>query len=170
MSSNMMSINNEILTRQGDRLHEAMGIWNEGIRNIKMGYLSLGHAINLLKQDRIWRLMGNHILSWKHFCDNELHCSIAQANRLELIYRELGHVLTDITIDIGKVTLLLPYLSGKTEEEKKDILESNKDLSMEAIRNNLLEEKGKGEYATDVCLHTEYDTFCKCKKCNKVFK
>ena len=171
MGSNMMSKNNEIIAAQGEKLHNTMRLWNEAILSVKNGYLQMGQAIHLLKKDKLWRLMGNHIMSFKHFCDKELHISIAQANRLEQIYRELGHVLQDIPIDISKVTLLLPYLHGKTEEEKKDLLIGAKDLNVEDIRNNLKDIDGDGDKATDVCLHLdEIEAWNKCLKCGKYFK
>ena len=170
MSSNQMSSNNEAIAKQGIMLHEAMKIWNSGILNIKNGYLQLGQAIHILKKDKLWRMMGTHIISFKHFCDKELHISLAQANRLEQIYRELGHVLSDISIDISKVTLLLPYLHGKSEEEIKDMLDGAKDLTIEDIKNNLKDLDGRGDTATDVCLHQECEVLNHCKTCGKYFR
>jgi hypothetical protein len=49
-----------------------------------------------------------------------------------------------------------------------EILEANKDLPIEAIKNNLLEEAGKKEKATDICKHEgameQYERCCNCGK------
>jgi len=157
--------------RAGDRLYEAMQLWENGIRNIRHGYLYLGKALYILKSEKLWRAMGNHILSWRQFCNKELHVSLVQANRLEQIYREVGSILGNIEIDVSKVTLLLPYLKNKTDEEKTELLLGMKDLTVEDVKNTIKDLEGKPETATDVCLHNgEIEIWNKCKVCGKMFK
>jgi hypothetical protein len=154
----------------GDKLHEIMVIWNTGILDIKNGYLKCGEAIHIIKRDRLWKLYGAHIMSFSHFCNKELCISISQANRLDQIYREVGYLLKNIPIDISKVTLLLPYLAGKVDEEKIDLLESSKNLTVEDIKNNLKDLDGESGKATDVCLHTENEIWNKCTNCHKFWR
>jgi len=158
-----------IIEQKGERLHEVMTLFYAGIENSKRSFLMMGQAIYYIKQERLWKLTGDHVKTFKQFCDNELQISIAQANRLEYIYREIGEILWDTKIDISKVTILLPYLTGKTEEEKRELIENNKDLSVAAIKNNLRE--ARGEPATDTCLHTGLvEKWNRCTVCGKFFR
>jgi hypothetical protein len=152
----------------GNKLHEAMSLWKDGMKSGMVGFLKCGKAIHLLKQGKLWELAG--FANFPSYVKNELKISIPQAHRLEQVYREVGAVIEkhDISIDISSITLLLPYLKGKSDEEKKTLLEANSELPVEAIRNNLLEMEGKRELATDVCPHTDgFDYYRKCRKCNK---
>ena len=155
----------------GDRFFDVMKLWNEGVRMSRNGFLTMGQAIHIIKKERLWRYDIEHIPSFKYWVEKSLHISIAQAHRLEQIYREVGEVLKDdaIDIEISKITLLLPYLSDKTDEEKKEMLSMAADLTVENIKNNLKEMTGKG-IATDVCSHTDVETVLRCRKCGKWLK
>jgi len=148
----------------GDRYHDAMQLWTRGLNETRNGYLTMGAALSVLKKD-LWRRAGNHVISFRHFCEQELHISGSQALRLVQIYTEIGPLLKDITIDVSKVVLLLPHLHGQDEGTKKDMLEEAAVLTVEDLRNNLKEKAG--EPATDVCEHPEFEPYNKCKKCGK---
>jgi len=155
---------------QGNRLYEVMQMWNAGIAQVKHGYLALGEAVSILKKEKLWRLSGSQPVSWNQFCTQELHCSVSQANRLAEIYVTLGDALRNIPIDISKVTLLLPYLVGLPEDQKAVILEQSKDLTVEAIKNNLKDMQGNGCKATDVCAHEgDLEDWRRCRGCGKFF-
>src|SRR5574343_506593 len=149
----------------GNRFHEVMKIWNEGIRMSRNGFLAMGQAIHIFKKERLWRYDIEHMPSFKYWVEHSLHISIAQAHRLEQIYREVGEVLKDdaIDIEISKITLLLPYLSDKTDEEKKEMLSMAADLTVEDIKNNLKEITGNKDKATDVCEHLDVETVLRCR-------
>lgn len=159
----------------GDRFFDVMKLWNEGVRMSRNGFLTMGQAIHIIKKERLWRYDIEHIPSFKYWVEKSLHISVAQAHRLEQIYREVGHLLKDdsdniIDIEVSKITLLLPYLSGKTDKEKNEMLSMAAALTVEDIRNNLLEMAGKGDRATDICEHLEVETVLRCKKCSKWLK
>lgn len=155
----------------GNRLHEAMQVWNNGMLMAQNGYLYMGKSLCLMKEDNIYRAMGSHIISWKHFVENELHISKAQADRLIQIYRDIGALLEkhSMVIDISKVTLLLPLLNGKTEDEKVDLLNMAKDCKVEDIKNNIKDLTGKGT-TTDNCNHMNTELVSRCKDCGKWLK
>lgn len=157
----------------GNRLHEVMKMWNEGSKYELFGYILQGKAIHILKKDKLWIRDCAGIPSFKHYVQHELHISVSEAHRLEQIYRTVGDILekNDIQIKIGAITLLLPHLKHKTDDEKKDMLIEYKDLPLEGIKNNLLELCGDGHLATDVCEHTgEMEVYHKCKQCHKFIR
>jgi hypothetical protein len=156
----------------GNRFHEVMKIWNEGIRMSRNGFLSMGQAIHIFKKERLWRYDIEHMPSFKYWVEHSLHISVAQAHRLEQIYREVGEVLKDdaIDIEISKITLLLPYLSDKTDEEKQAMLSMAAGLTVEDIKNNIKEMTGNGDKATDVCEHDDLEMISRCRKCGKWIK
>jgi hypothetical protein len=155
---------------KGNRLHEVMEMWMKGIMDVKNGYLLMGKALFHIEEEKLYKLTGNHVKTFSHFVKNELTISRAQAYRLIQIYKELGHLLQDISIDISKVTLLLPYLHGKTEGEREELLLMARNCTVEDIKNNIKDLKGEGELATDACLHTNTELINRCKDCGKYFK
>jgi hypothetical protein len=161
-------VEKQVQLARGDRLYEIMQIWNEGVNLSKRGFLKLGEAIFFIKAEKLWKYDGTHCPSFKSWAENALHISVSQAHRLAQIYTEVGHLLSgeSICIDVSKVTLLLPYLEGQTDEVKTDMLKEAALLSVEAIRNNLAEKVGR--IATDKCEHPpemiELFSRCKCGK------
>jgi hypothetical protein len=132
----------------------------------------MGKAIYLLKKDKLWVRDCAGIPSFKYYVEHELRISVSQAHRLEQVFREVGSILEDgrLSIDISALTLLLPHLHGKTDEEKIKLIEDNKDLPIEAVKNNILEMTGNKEKCTDVCEHNGgFEMFKKCKDCGKFF-
>lgn len=156
----------------GQRLHEAMNIWKEGNKHELFGYILKGKAINLIKEGKLWVMDCAGVPSFRYYVTKELGISVSEAHRLDQVYREIGKILekNDLRIKISAVTLLLPFLKGKTDEEKIELIRDNKDLPLEAIRNNLLDIAGKGHLATDVCSHPEFEKYRKCKVCHKFFR
>lgn len=154
----------------GNRLHEVMTMWSKGIMSAKNGYLLMGRSIYLIKQEALWKLDMENCPTFKYWVEHTLHISIAQAHRLAQIHEECGTILIDLPIDISKVTLMLPYLKGKTEEEKKDMLVMANDCTVEDIKNNLLEASGQPEKATDVCSHTDVTIWRRCNFCGKFIR
>lgn len=154
----------------GQRLFDVMKLYNDGMKDCINGYLKRGKAIYKLKKEKLWERDCVGIASFKYYVEHELKISMSQAYRLEQVYREVGKALErrQVALDISTIVLLLPYLHDKTDDEKLDILEANKDLPVEAIKNNLLEEAGKKEKCTDVCAHDgvmeQYERCCNCGK------
>jgi hypothetical protein len=163
-------MNKQVQLARGDRLYEIMQIWNEGVNLSKQGFLKLGEAIFFIKAEKLWKYDGTHCPSFKSWAENALHISVSQAHRLAQIYTEVGHILSNgidgIAVDISKVTLLLPYLEGQTDEVKTDMLKEAALLSVENIKNNLKSRTGNGT-PTDECPHTETELFAKCVSCGK---
>ena len=160
----------QVMLARGDRLYEIMQLWNEGVNLSKRGFLKLGEAIFYIKAEKLWKYDGTHCPSFKSWAENALHISVSQAHRLAQIYTEVGHLLStriddDLAIDVSKITLLLPYLEGQTDEVKTDLLKEASLLSVEALRNNLAEKVGK--VATDNCEHEETEEIRRCLKCGK---
>lgn len=155
----------------GNRIHEAMKIWNEGLIMSKNGYLYMGKALYMMKKDRLYMSLGNHVISWKYWVENELHLSKAQADRLIQIYRDLGHILEKdgMAIDIGKVTLLLPLLNGRTDEEKESLINMAKDCRIEDVKNNIATKRLQA-MAFDVCEHHNTELASRCRDCGKWLK
>jgi hypothetical protein len=152
---------------RGDRLYEIMQIWDEGVNLSKRGFLHMGRAVNVIKKEKLWRYDAEHMPSFKYWCENVLHISVSQAHRLAQIDTEVGHILsTDIDIEISKVTLLLPYLEGQTDEVKTAMLQEAALLSVENIKNNLKSRTGNGT-PTDECEHDETEQISRCVKCGK---
>jgi hypothetical protein len=156
----------------GQRLFDVMKMYNDGMKDCINGYLKRGKAIYKLKKEKLWIRDCAGVPSFKFYVEHELKISISQAHRLEQVYREVGKALeqTQIPIDISTIVLLLPTLHDKTDEEKIEILEANKDLPIEAIRNNLLEANGDGHKATDVCNHDETEAYERCVNCGKFLR
>lgn len=150
----------------GNRIHEIMGWWQEGISMSKTGYLLMGKAIHYIKEEKIWQYHTEHT-TFKYWIEHELQISVAQAHRLSQIYQEVGHILPDIPIEIGKVTLLLPYLHNKTDEQKAELLVGARDCSIEDIRNNIRDWNGNSAIATDVCIHETTEAYQRCVRCGK---
>lgn len=161
---------------KGDRIHELWQLWEKGQKQAINGYLNMGKAIHYFKQEKLWRydLTGTGVLSFATWVKQTLHISPAQAHRLEQIYKTVGELLEkeSIPIDISKVTLLLPYLEGKTEEEKLEMIEGAAGCTVEDVKNNIKDMEGENNNASDVCTHqAEYiETIYRCKKCGKWFK
>src|SRR5512142_1396592 len=116
-----MLMNKQEIEAKGERIHEVMGWWNSGISQAKNGYLLMGKCIHTVKQEKLWRIDGSEAVSFRHWVLKTLHISYAQANRLAQVFRELGHLLGSIEIDIAKVTLLLPYIHGESDKKKTDL-------------------------------------------------
>jgi hypothetical protein len=156
---------------QGNEYFETMQEYNQGMAHGIVGYLQAGRAILRFKQNKLWRMEGGHVKSFGTFVKHVLHISTAQAHRMSQVYLEFGSQLIkpEFQADISKVTLLLPFAHGATDEAKESLLKMAKDLTVEDLRNNLLEMQGKGDLATDVCSHLETVPACRCKKCNKWF-
>jgi hypothetical protein len=158
---------------RGDRLYEIMQIWNEGVNLSKQGFLKLGEAIFFIKAEKLWKYDGTHCPSFKSWAENALHISVSQAHRLAQIYTEVGTILSEqeISIDVSKVTLLLPYLEGQTDEVKTDMLKEAALLSVESIKNNLKSRTGNGT-PTDECDHPAdmLENVMRCKVCGKWIK
>ena len=153
----------------GDRLFEVMSWWNNGIDAAKAGYLLMGKSIFHLKKEKLWRVHTEHMPSFKYWVEHELHISLAQANRLAQIYSELGHILAELPIEISKVTLLLPHLHDKTDDQKKDMLSMAQNCTIEDIKNNIKDMEGEGN-TTDTCLHLNTELVSRCRDCNKWLK
>jgi hypothetical protein len=143
----------QVQLARGDRLYEIMQIWNEGVNLSKQGFLKLGEAIFFIKAEKLWKYDGTHCPSFKSWAENALHISVSQAHRLAQIYTEVGHLLSgeSISIDVSKVTLLLPYLEGQPDDVKREMLKEASLLSVEAIKNNYKERTGGTP--TDKCDH-----------------
>lgn len=154
----------------GNRLHEVMTMWSKGIMSAKNGYLLMGQSIHLIKKEQLWRLDMEHCPTFKYWVEHTLHISVAQAHRLDQIYEMCGVILIDLPIDISKVTLMLPYMKGKTKEEMKDMLVMANDCTVEDIKNNLADMNGQPEKATDVCSHTDVTIWRRCNFCGKFLK
>ena len=156
---------------KGILYHEAMTEFNIGMKRGLEGYLQCGKAILTIKEQRLWKLDGAHVNSFGHWVKNVLHVSPAQAHRMSQVYRELGPLLMrpELQTDIQKITLLLPHIQGATEERKEELLVMAKDLTIEDLKNNILEQQGKGDLCTDICQHLELIPASKCSKCGKWF-
>jgi len=159
----------------GQRLHDVMEIWKQGMREGLHGILLQGKAINMLKKDKLWIKDCAGIPSFKYYVEHELHISVAQAHRLDEIYRETKDIyerldIQGVELNISTITLLLPYLHGKTEDEKIELLMDNSNIPLQDVKNNILEMQGKGDMATDICEHEEKELFWRCPKCGKFFK
>jgi hypothetical protein len=155
---------------KGNRYYELLVIWRGGLAQTVNGYLNMGKALHFWKSEKLWRydLQGTGILSFSSWVKHVLHISPSQAYRLEQIYREVGAVLekNSIPIDISKVTLLLPHLEGKTDEEKKEMLEDASVCNVEDIKNNIKDMTGNGT-PTDMCEHLNTEQITRCKDCGK---
>lgn len=161
---------NDLELQNGDKYFKALQLWTAGIVSARNGYLLMGKSISLLRAGDLWRNEGTHVVSWKMFVDKVLHISVSQAARLIQIYDLLGGILERIDIDISKVTLLLPYLADKTEEQRIEMLNSAKDCTVEAIRDNIKDMEGNPETATDRCEHPEIEQVSRCRLCGKWLK
>ena len=155
----------------GNRMHELLQMWEEGVQMGMKGYLKMGKAVFFLKKEKLWKREVEHVPSFKYWVEHSLHISVAQAYKLAEIYERVGSVLekASIVIDISKVTLLLPFLIDKTDEQKIDILVHNKDLTYEDVKNNIADLKGTPGKATDVCSHDpQYlEQVTRCRNCGK---
>jgi len=158
----------------GDRVWEVWGLWRTGLSLSVNGYLNMGKAIHIWKQEKLWRydIKGTSILTFNGWVKSVLHISPAQAHRLEQVYREAGDVLMGMStpVDISKVTLLLPHLADKTPEEKRVMLEDAAECTVEDIKNNLKDMAGNSEKATDVCQHEDTELISRCRLCGKWLK
>jgi hypothetical protein len=164
-------MNKQVQLARGDRLYEIMNLWNEGVNLSKKGFLRMGEAIFFIKAEKLWKYDGTHCPSFKSWAENALHISVSQAHRLAQIYTEVGHILQStsidgLAVDISKITLLLPYLEGQTDEVKTDMLKEAALLSVESIKNNLKSRTGNGT-PTDECFHDETEQISRCLKCGK---
>lgn len=151
----------------GNRIHELMSMWEAGVRATKSGYLLMGKAMFYIKKERIWQYHTEHVPSFKYWVEHELHISLAQANRLAEIWTEVGHLIEDMPLDISKITLLLPHLHNKTDEQKVELLNMARGCNLEGIKNNLLTYTGFPERATDVCEHRDVELMPRCRNCGK---
>ncbi len=154
---------------KGQRLHDLRELWRKGQLLSVNGYLLMGKAIHFLRQERLWQFEDNQVPTYKYWVEHELQISVSQAYRLEQVYLAVGEVLLDIAIpiDISKVTLLLPHIEDKTDQEKADMLEEASNLTVEDIKNNLKDINGQPEKATDVCEHEETELLSRCRQCGK---
>jgi hypothetical protein len=145
--------------------------FQDGMRAGIEGYLKCGKAVSLIKSKQMWKLEGPHVHSFGHFCKQVLHISPAHAHRMAQVYQEFGTLLAipENQMDISKITLLLPYVHDADDEKKSELLAMAKPLSVEALKNNLLEREGKGELCTDICEHLEQLPATRCAKCGKWF-
>lgn len=159
--------NNELM---GNRLHEVMTLWENGIIAARNGWLMMGKAIHLIKKEKIWRIDIEHMPTFKYWVEHRLHISVAQAHRLSQLYEEIGHIAIDIPVEITKVTLLLPYMKDKTDEEKKEMIMMASECSIEDIKNNIADMNGMPERATDVCTHADVEVWRRCKFCGRWMK
>lgn len=156
----------------GQRLFEVKKLWDSGEADSISGFLKKGKALHLLKKNKLYIMDAAGIPSFRYYVTHELKISVAEAHRLAQIYRLAGSVLekNNVRIGVSALTLLLPYLKDKTDEEKLSLIEMNKDIPLEAVKNNILDLRGKGELATDVCMHEDgWEIYKKCKKCRKFF-
>ena len=151
----------------GNRLHEVLGWFKEGLRHSRHGFVLMGKALYTLKKEKLWRKEIEHMPSFKYWVEHSLHISIAQALRLIQIYQEVGHLLDEFPAEISKVTLLLPYLHDKTDDEKKALLTMANECTVEDLKNNIKEMHGQKEKCTDNCPHSDLEAFYKCKRCGK---
>jgi len=157
----------------GQRLHEVMNLYSDGMKDSVNGYLKMGKAIHLLKKNKLWQRDCAGVPSFKCYVENELKISIAQAHRLEQIYREVGEILEKraLYMDISTVTLLLPLLKDKEDTQKIELLEMNEGLPIEAVKNNILEMTGNGHKATDICNHEyDFEVYHRCTNCGKFLR
>jgi len=154
----------------GNEYFSAMDEYKRGMQAGLAGYLLCGKAISILKGG-LWRQEGGHCKSFAAFAKNVLHISPAQSHRMSQVWRELGAILSrpEMNQDISKVVLLLPLIKDAPEEKKEEMLLMSRDLSIEDLKNNILEMQGKGEMATDVCLHEVLIPATRCDKCGKWF-
>ena len=158
----------------GTKYFSTMKEFEAGMRAGLEGYLKCGKAISVIKSERLWMAEGNHVKSFAHFCKKILHISASQAHRMAQVYTEFGDLLSlpENQMDITKLTLLLPYVHGQDDQQKADLLAMAKDLTIEDLKNNLLEKDGKGILATDVCDHPmdQLKEYTRCEACGKWLK
>lgn len=157
----------------GQRLHDVMKLWHEGIKEGMLGTLKMGKAINLLKKNKLWVRDCAGIPSFRYYVEHELGISVAQAHRLDEIFREVGHVYealvnNGIYVNISAITLLLPHLHDKTDAEKVELLTANSGIPLVAVKDNVRELAGGKP--TDECDHQKTEMFERCVACGKFFK
>lgn len=151
----------------GNRFWEIMGWWQEGIKLSRTGYIMMGKSLYYFKKEKLWRKEIEHMPTFKYWVENSLHISIAQALRLIQIYTELGNLLENTPVEISKVTLLLPYLHDKTDDEKKELLTMANECTLNQLKDNIKEMQGDKDKCTDICEHREVEIFTRCKLCKK---
>lgn len=156
---------------KGEIYHATMTEWSDGLKKGLEGYLQCGKAIFTFKKLRLWRMDGSHIKSFSHWVTNTLHVSPVTGRRMVQFHTEVGKQLANPECQAGieKIVTLLPYLHGKSDPEKEDLLKMAKNLTLEDLKNTLLDMQGKGQLATDVCQHIERRTGWQCKKCHKFY-
>jgi len=156
----------------GERFFEVMTWWQEGVKLSKTGFVLMGKAIYIFKKEKLWRKEIEHIPTFKYWVEHSLHISVAQAHRLAQVYVMVGYLLEEmsISVDISKITLLLPYMAEKTDAEKRNLLEMASICTIEDIKNNIKEMTGNKDKCTDVCPHSEVELITRCRQCGKWLK
>lgn len=161
----------------GDKLHEAMKLFQEGKKKGIVGALMMGEAVYLIKEGKLWMNDCVGVPTFKAFAQHEMGMAVSQAYRLQEIFVKLSGLWPlcqqeGLELNISTVTLLLPVLQvEKSLEEKMDIIRDNANIPLEAVKNNVLALQGKGDKATDVCLHNgKFEYYRKCVNCNKFFR
>lgn len=137
----------------------------------------MGEAVYLIKEGKLWANDCVGVPTFKAFAQHEMGMAVSQAYRLQEIFVKLSGLWPicqqeGLELNISTVTLLLPILQvEKSLEEKMDIIRDNANIPLEAVKNNVLALQGKGDKATDVCLHSgKFDYFRQCRNCKKFFR
>jgi hypothetical protein len=156
---------------KSDRFHEVMVRYKDAMNTLGTGFLIMGECIRDIKQEQLWRLDGNHLITFRQWVEGELRISYSQAMRLIQVFEQAGRFLIKPEfrgMDIYKVVLLLPYFEGKTDEEKEQMLYEAQELKIKDLQDNLRERRGL--VATDTCAHDVNILWNQCEKCKRFWR
>lgn len=154
-------------------LHNAVITVKQGFSETKAGILKAGKALFQIKEFKWWKVSGSPVISFAHWCENELGISKSTAYAHIDAYGKVGDILENNpdfqSIEMSKVFLLLPYISEEMNiAQKEELLHMCLTTTWNGLRDNL--KNLKGVKASDECQHEQTELLERCKICSKWLK
>lgn len=171
MSKPYALLSNKLKEEVGEELHRRKLAIRDGLLDAKNGFLAAGKQLMVIKQKKLYRLEGNHIISFAHWVENELGISKATAYQMIEVYEKFGDILGEPEydqIEYSKAAALTCMVKpGATVQEREELLMMAKDQSVRGLKDNIREKKGLT--TSDECQHPadQQEVWNKCRACSK---
>lgn len=125
--------------------------------------VALGAIWSTIQSHELWRHYATHIETFKDFC-REMGKSYSTVRYYIRVHEQFkGLLLTGVSFK--HLTIILPLVEHKDEQEKVEWIGKARALPEQALKNEVREALGK--VASDNCDHADTEAWRRCKKCNK---
>lgn len=154
---------------QGEELYRIEKQINhlEGVGGLS--FIEAGRLWNEIKTNKLWRLHGNHIHSFREYIEKEMGRKYTGVmNRIKIFKRLKTEGFEIEGIDYSKLEKIANLTKSMPRESIIEILKVAVDKPYRAFLDHIRNQQGK--ITTDNCDHENKELFSRCRDCGKWIK